>query len=243
MNILMRITLAMGLLAAILHADKIIADATLGYSIYLPSDSWVRKIKDLNHHQFYDSSFALKSIISIKRYSYDHAVYPAPESWTRANFIAYKLCVEYSILPFGAMVYYDTSSSVRQGTLWATESYATFITSDTAYESWSEFTRLTANKSYGYELYVLGDTSDMMKNIGIYAALLKMVQLPQDTVLTVSFRPLCPGKASRAVRYQTTFNRDFYDPLGRRVTNNFIYRSLSPGIYIRPGEAHMIPVQ
>ena len=226
--------------AAFLHADTIITDATLGYSIYLPSDSWVKKVKDPTHHQFYDSSFVLKSIISIKRYTYDHAVYPTPESWTLANFIAYKFCVENSFSPFGAMVYYDTSSSVRQGTLWATESYATFFTADTAYDSWSEFTRLTANKSYGYELYVLGDTADMMQNIGVYAALLKMVQVPQDTNVTVLYRPASPATPGRIAWSGQSFPRFLYDPLGRRLANDFNGHCLSPGMYIRHGTASTI---
>jgi hypothetical protein len=219
--------------AAIVHADKIISDVALGYSIYLPSDTWIRKIKDSTHHQFYDSTFGFKSILSIKRYAYNHTTYATPEEWTRANFIAYKLCVEYSFSPFGAMVYYDTASTVRQGTLWATESYATFITVDTAYSPWSEYTRFTANKTYGYELYALGDTADMMKNIGAYAALLKLVQLPQDTITAV--RPITIAPVSRPS--SRNIPPVLFDPLGRKLAAPGKSAPVA-GVYILPREGH-----
>jgi hypothetical protein len=87
-----------------LNADKVVSDSTLGYSIYLPTDSWVRVIKNQTHHQFYDTAYIYESQISIVRHSYTSTDFPTPESWTRANFIAYKLCADYSFDPWGAIL-------------------------------------------------------------------------------------------------------------------------------------------
>lgn len=53
--------ISLSLFCVPLFADKIITDPTLGYSIYLPTDTWKRVIKSSTHHQFYDTSFAYKS--------------------------------------------------------------------------------------------------------------------------------------------------------------------------------------
>lgn len=218
--------------ASSVMADKIITDATIGYSIYLPTDNWMRTIKTTDHHQFYDSTYSYKAQLSIVRHAYSTTDYANAKSWTRANFIAYKLCVEYSFNPFGAMLFYDTVTAT-QGTLWATESYATFFTLDTAIGAWSEYTRYTANSTYGYELYALGDTADMRKNIGVYSALLKLVKLPGSTPVFVL--PPATGHHGTAALKPKDANAVLFDPLGRRcggVSDRLPSRAA--GLYIWP---------
>lgn len=219
---------------AAVYADKIITDSALGYSIYLPQDSWVRYVADSNHHQFYDSTGVYRSQLSIVRHSYSPTIYPAAQDWTRANFIAYKLVVEYSVDPFGALLYYDTASTVRQDSLWATESYATFFTLDTAIGAWSEYTRFTANKMNGYELYAIGDTADMRKNIGIYAGLIQLIKLKKDATGIMQHHP---GGATviqkqRSAAYSQTVS--LFDPLGRRLSMvSAGHAPFSSGVYLR----------
>jgi hypothetical protein len=226
------IVLSMGVAAP--RANQIISDTALGYSIYLPTDSWVRVVKTVTHHQFYDTAFVYKSQISIVRHAYSPTDFPTPESWTRANFIAYKLCVEYSFDPFGAILYYDTASTVRQGISWATESYATFLTIDTTLGAWSEYTRYTARGAYGWEIYAIGDTADMMENIGVYAAILKIVTLPGDTNAKVVSRDASP--ASMSYTTSSTPGRQIvvFDPLGRRRSFISGRDGVPSGVLIQP---------
>jgi hypothetical protein len=217
-----------------LHADKIITDPTLGYSIYLPTDSWIRVVKTADHHRFYDTTFTFGSQISIVRHSYVSADYPTPENWTRANFIAYKLCVDYSFDPWAAMLYYDTASTVRQGVSWATESYATFFALDTALGAWSEYTRFTARAGYAWELYAIGDTSDMMENIGTYAGIIQLITLPGDTNAKVILRPQPVSSSIGMTGSMLTRQNRYFDPLGRKYTP-ISGRDFHPaGAFIRP---------
>lgn len=218
----------------LLHADQIITDQTLGYSIYLPADTWVRVIKSAEHHQFYDSACVYKSQVSIVRHAYASADFSTPESWTRANFIAYKLCIEYSFDPFGALLYYDTASTVRQGISWAAESYATFMTIDTTLGAWSEFTRFTARNGYGWELYAIGDTTDMMNNIGAYSAILKMITLPGDTNVKIVSRDASSTSVIYATRSPSGRQEVMVDPLGRARLSVSCRGAAPSGIFIRP---------
>jgi hypothetical protein len=219
---------------AVVHADKIITDSALGYSIYLPQDSWVRHVADSTHHQFYDSTGVYRSQISIIRHPRDPAVYPAPQDWTRANFIAYKLVVEYSVDPFGAMLYYDTASTVRQDSLWATESYATFFILDTTIGAWSEYTRFTANDRFGYELYAIGDTADMRKNIGIYAGLIQLIKLKKDASVRILRHPGAASDFRAPLHTAPSGYSRLFDPLGRRLRMAPAgSASFSAGVYLR----------
>ncbi|MBN1129680.1 MAG: hypothetical protein JXA71_11870 [Chitinispirillaceae bacterium] len=231
-----RISLSLTLLLTaifVLNAENIITDPTLGYSIYLPGDSWTRVIRNANHHQFYDTTFTYESQVSIVRHPYSSDDFPTPESWTRANFIAYKLSIDYSFDPWAAMLYYDTASTVRQGTGWATESYSTFFSLDTFCGAWSEYTRFTARKDYGWELYAIGDTADMMKNIGTYAAILLMVQLPSDSNARVIPRHIAAGQALNRSAISSKTDR-YYDPLGRMIRVRRNRASMPAGLFIMP---------
>ena len=225
-----------------LHADKTIIDSTLGYSIYLPTDSWVRVIKSPTHHQFYDTAFAYNSQISIVRHEYAPTDFPTPESWTRANFIAYKLCIDYSFDPFGAILYYDTAATVRQGISWATESYSTFLTIDTSLGAWSEYTRFTARNGYGWELYAIGDTADMMKNIGSYAGIIRLITLPGDTNTKVIPRSWTSNTVSYLNDPKSEYTRVVFDPLGRTRSLPLHRTTVPSGISIRPGQQRLMVI-
>jgi hypothetical protein len=223
--------LATGILTA--KAENIITDPTLGYSIYLPGDSWIRVVKNTNHHQFYDTSFTYQSQISIVRHSYSSTDYPTPESWTRANFIAYEFSIDYSFDPWASMLFSDTIT-VKQGTSWATESYSVFFSLDTACGAWSEYTRFTAGRGYGWELYAIGDTSDMMSNIATYAAILAMVQLPTDSNARILSRPIPAAHASKLAADANRFTDRYYDPLGRVFMVRSGHTHLPAGLFILP---------
>jgi hypothetical protein len=173
-------------------ADTLIVHTGLEYRVYLPDD-WVLEEASDSQHYFFDTTGAFASWLSIVRYDRSAADFPAPEDWTRAYFIAYKLVAQYSVDPWGAVLYYDSSATSTQGALWAPEAYAMFFALDTAVGGWSEYTRFTASGAYGYELYALGDTADMLTNLATYAAILQGIDLPgSDVAVEYRQRPVVP---------------------------------------------------
>jgi hypothetical protein len=192
------------------HADTTITDTELDYSIYLP-DNWVVEKVDGTRHHFLDTTGAYPALLSLVRYRRDPVDFPTSEEWTRAHFIAYTLTAEYSADPWGAVLYYDSTANCKQQELWAAEAYATYFTLDTALGSWAEYVRFTASGDYGYELYALSDTADLIANVGFYAGILQGIELPEESTGIV--RGLHSVTATPAVA--ATRPGCLYDPRGR----------------------------
>jgi hypothetical protein len=194
-----------------LHAARDYADQNLGYTVHLP-DNWVVDATDPSKHLFYDSTGTASGLLSIARYQRNATDFPTSREWTQAYFIAYIVAVDYSIDPWGTVLYLDSSDASTQNSLWAPEAYSRFYSLDTTLGTWDEYLRYTAAGSYGYELAALSDTADMAANIGLYAALLQSVSLPGDD--EVSVKRLAPARVGAARRAFSP--RTLVDPLGRR---------------------------
>ncbi len=152
-----------------------VSDGYLGYSIDLPAN-WVQiKTKDLQHH-FKDPSGQYPSRISIVRYAIDKADYPTPESWTQAQFLAYLIAVETSAFPFGSVAYYDSSASAKLGSDWAPEAFSILFPGD-GQRTYCEYLRYAAHGDFGYEIYALGDSADMVNRVDFYASIISTVAL------------------------------------------------------------------
>jgi hypothetical protein len=94
--------------------------------------------------------------------------------------------------------------------------------------SWAEYIRYTASNSYGYELYALSDTTDMAANVGVYAAILQGIELPEKTSSAARSRfRLTAGRPA-----MTRPNRYVFDPRGRRLIATGI--PSSPSLYLTP---------
>ena len=196
-------------------ADTTIVNASLQYTIYLP-DNWVLEEISDSQHIFYDTTFAFESRVSLVRYHRNATDYPMPDDWTRTHFIAYKLVVETTADPWGVVLYYDSSSASKQGSLWAPEMYSRFFSLDTTIGAWAEFTRFTASENYGYELYALGDTADMMTNLPAYGAIIYGIELPGSDV-AVRYIPCY----SRTLNVLTAYAKKpgIYDARGREMSS------------------------
>ena len=173
--------LGIGVLAITLFYTGAMADTTvtgtaLGISVYLP-DNWTAVQEGDTCMTFSDTTFMYRSQITCKKQVIASADYPLATSWTRSHFIAYLLVVQYSYDPFGAVLYFDSSSASTQGSLWAPEAFTEFYTLDTVLGAWNEYMRYTETGSCGYEIYAIGDTADMKQNIGMYMAIIRMIQL------------------------------------------------------------------
>lgn len=152
----------------------VVSDSNLGYSITLPSNWSQLKSKPAQHY-FRDSTKAYRSQISIVKYDIDKSSYPTPQSWTQAQFIAYKLSVETSSFPFGAIAFYDSTASAALGTHWAPEAFSVLYPAD-GDPTYCELIRYCAVGDVGYEIYAIGDSTDMVKNVDYYASIIASLE-------------------------------------------------------------------
>lgn len=220
-------------LSIYVYSGNYVTNTKLGYTIYLP-DNWICESKDSTQDYFYDTTDEYGALLSLIRYPIISADYDLPEEWTISHFIAYTMYMEY--YPFGTMLFSDSSITEKQGDFRATEIYLRFYTDDTAGYSWDEYVRYSAREGYGYEMYAIGDTSDMMTNIGIYGAILKTINIsPEISSIKNSFTQEYENLQKTNVKYAipSDISNYLYDPLGRRTSvPSLKKRGLSNGIYI-----------
>jgi hypothetical protein len=173
-----------------------VSNPVIGYTITLPSHWGLSQSKHLQDY-FRDSTRTLRSQISILRYAIDKATYPTPESWSQAQFIAYKLSVENSVFPFGAVMYYDSSAAAKIGTLWSPEAYSVLFPAD-GDPTYAEYIRYAAVGDYGYEIYAIGDSTDMSDNLDFYASVIGTLKFstPSEALAKPRWDRRVPGTAA-----------------------------------------------
>lgn len=173
-----------------------VSDSRIGYSIDLPQH-WVRDIDTVNQHTFFDTSKAYGSFVSIEMTDFSKdTIYKTPYQWTKAHFLAYLLTIRSTVStfgvpmsdPYGSVVFYDSSSSTQSG-LKSMELYAQFNSLVSSSGSWDEYVKYTAVDKKGYEIYVLGDTADMKKNIDFYIDYLNAIKI-DTTQSSIIFHPV-----------------------------------------------------
>lgn len=152
-----------------------VVDAALGYSINLPA-GWAQFKSKPAQHYFRDGAKAHPSQISIVRHEINAADYPTPKSWTEAQFVAYKLSVETSVFPFGAISYFDSSANAVLGDLWAPAAFSVLYPGD-GDPTYCEYIRYCAIGNAGYEIYAIGDSTDMTKNVDYYAGIIATIRI------------------------------------------------------------------
>lgn len=195
----------------------VVSDSALGYSISLPSN-WSQIKAKPDQHYFRDSTRAYKSQISILKYAIDKASYPTPESWTQAQFIAYMLSVETSTYPFGAVAFFDSTSKAVLGTHWAPEAFSVLYPAD-GDPTYCEFIRYCVVGDIGYEIYAIGDSTDMTKHVDFYAGIIASLTF---TPPVLSISPMRP-QGGHSIRLQS--DEAAFDLLGR-----------SSPVFRRPGD-------
>jgi len=182
-----------------------VSDPIIGYAITLPAHWSLAQSKPLQDY-FRDSTRAYHSQISILRYDIDKSTYPTPESWSQAQFIAYKLSVENSVFPYGAVMYYDSSSAAKLGTVWAPEAYSMLYPAD-GDPTYSEYIRYCAVGDFGYEIYAIGDSTDMTNHLDFYAGVISSLQFST---------PIAGLAAPVARRVPGTPADHWFDAMGRK---------------------------
>jgi hypothetical protein len=186
-----------------------VADSSMGYAITLPA-SWSQVKAKTQQHYFRDSTRHYRSQISIVRYDIDKETYPTPESWSQAQFIAYKVSVETSVYPFGAIGYYDSSSAATLGGIWSPEAFSVLYPAD-GDPTYCEFIRYCAIGNSGYEIYAIGDSTDMANNVDFYAGVIGTLRFTPTASLAK------PRGGARSNRGPALIEARQYDPIGRAV--------------------------
>ncbi len=213
-------------------ADTTFTSTRLGYKSYLP-DNWICEPTDSAQDYFYDTTGTYGALLSIVRYPMDTNMYPNSEEWTISHYIAYIMYMDY--YPFGTVLFSDSSATEKQGDLQATEIYLRFYTDDTLDYAWDEYIRYTATKNYGYELYAIGDTNDMSQNIGLYGAILKIIEI-NENLTPIVVDKIQPEKSLHVIKslYRlSNLSRALYTVQGRRVSTDVLQNNrVSQGIYI-----------
>lgn len=172
-------TVLCGLLAATVACADV-SNPEIGYSLSLPAHWSQVKSKPVQDY-FRDSTRVYKSQLSIVRYSIDKADYPTPQSWTQAQFIAYKLSVETSVYPFGAVTFYDSTQAAKIGAVWSPEAMSILYPAD-GDPTYVEYIRYCAIGDFGYEIYAIGDSTDMIKNVDYYAGIIATLKFTTPVV-------------------------------------------------------------
>ena len=171
----------------------VVSDSGLGYSITLPSH-WSQLKSKPSQHYFRDSTRAYRGQISIVKYDIDKSGYPTPQSWTQAHFIAYKLSIETSSYPFGAIAFYDSTAKAALGAHWAPEAFSVLYPAD-GDPTYCEFIRYCAVGNVGYEIYAIGDSTDMIKNVDYYASIIATLEFTTP-VLSITPKRLVGGQSA-----------------------------------------------
>ncbi len=214
-----------------------VSDSKIGYSVDLPQN-WVRDIDTVNQHTFFDTSKTYSSFVVIQMTDFSKdTLYKSPLQWTKSHFLAYLLTIRSTVStlgipmsdPYGSVVFYDSSSSTQSG-LRSMELYAQFNSLISNSGSWDEYIKYTEVNKKGYEIYVLGDTTEMKKNIDFYIDLVNSIKI-DTTPASIRFHPVQKSNKVSIGIYQPEM---LFDIMGRRVIENSAKdsRVLSNGMII-----------
>lgn len=162
-------TLIVSLFVSVLSANTLVSDQNLKLHGYIPNgwvfytDNDTLTMADTSKEQKYNS------FLYITRYSLNGET---PDDWTRSFFIAQKMSYDYSLHSFSSVIFFDTSSNSKHQSAWAPQIYSRCSSADTAKIAWDEYIYFTSINGYGYEFLAIGDTTDMISNIGDYMDIL-----------------------------------------------------------------------
>ncbi|MBD3314277.1 MAG: hypothetical protein GF344_00690 [Chitinivibrionales bacterium] len=148
----------------------------LGYTIDLP-EGWVAIQESDTQDIFFDTSQSPNSYLSVVSHAWQSDKWTEDESWTRSHLIGYLITAEHGANPWGDVVFYDSTASATLGDLWAPEVYTKFYWADTTTKAWAEYIIFASRNQVGYELYAVGDTTDMNNNGPVYSAILRSVNI------------------------------------------------------------------
>jgi hypothetical protein len=196
--------------------------SALGYSIELP-DGWEHMGESDSQDVFYDAAGGAKSYLSVIRHPWQSGEWSGDESWTRSHLISYLITARLGSNPWGSVVWYDSSSSAATlGDLWAPEAYTRFFSADaTAENAWGEYIIFTSSNQVGYEIYAIGDTTDMNTNVITYSSILRSIRIVPNDNANTALRPM-----NQSIHTPATMRR--FDLRGRLLPRSDAPRS-TPG--------------
>lgn len=167
-----------------ISANTLVENQALGLRCYLPS-GWEMTVENdtvLSFTNSTDTNYG--AICLLTRHSLDGET---PTDWTRSFFIAQKMLYDYSVQNFSRIIFYDSSVNSKQQNSWAPAMYTRCVNADTVDYTWDEYVYFTSINGYGYEFCVLGDTSDMERNIDYYSDFLHGIIINNGTTASSNF--------------------------------------------------------
>ncbi|KMQ50011.1 hypothetical protein CHISP_3100 [Chitinispirillum alkaliphilum] len=210
-----------------------ISNNQLNYSILIPHN-WIVQEVSSEEHRFFDTTGEYRAQIGIVRHKFSNNDFQDSKEWTLVNYMAYELSAEYSHNPIGFVIYADSSSELIQpDSLRAAEIYARFCYLSDPALYWDEYIRFAATDTFGYEMYVIGDTADMARNVGLYAAIIQNIVLPAESAEKSNIRRFENRGASPSTTYQPA--KQIFDLRGRRIPNSNRGQT-TQGVYINKEE-------
>jgi hypothetical protein len=205
--------------------SAVLADIGFSFSAQVDAEWRLEKI-DSSTLCIYNSDAAKKTKLYIERIVVDTISVIKDNERAQMYFLSnYALAKQYGIVQ-----YYDSSTSLRQGTLRAYEMFAYY--KDVVHGTnqwWAEISRWCAVGNFVFELTVLGDTADVNHNSKKYKSLLNGIQ--------VGFPPT---KANEPVRYkcvqQPAGKKIYtYDLFGRKTNNGVaLEHKVAAGCFAAP---------
>jgi hypothetical protein len=153
--------------------DRLLQDLTFPYRIVCNA-TWVEEIKNDTILVLKNSAPGKKTCLQLKKYTLDTTFYFNNNDWSRLNYIVNK---ELAIAA-GRLIFTDTGMTKKLGNYRAFEMFASFSQKtdvDTIW--WSEYSRWTDYRGFGYLASIIGDTSDMKENYASYKTLMDSISI------------------------------------------------------------------
>lgn len=204
-----RKTLLLLIIATSFAKSAVLSDNGFSFSAQVDAEWKLEKI-DSSTLCIFNSDVTKKTKLYIERIVVDTISVIKADERAQTYFLSY-----YTIAKqYGVVQYFDSSTSIRQGTLRAYEMFTYYRDAvNGTNQWWAEFSRWCAIGSYVFELTVLGDTADVNHNYAKYKRLLNSIQVDNPST-KISRAVICRHvlqPAGKAV--------SIYDLFGRKIND------------------------
>lgn len=167
----------------IIYSEEILDDS---FSIKATLDNtWKYDSIDSVTRFLYDDSRFFKSYIYIEKIPINESIVLEDDEYAQMYFLTNLSIAK----QFGTVQYYDTSTSIKQGTVRAYELFAFYYkdTTNGMRITWAELGRWSKKGKHIYQITVLGDTTDIVNNLSQYQNIINLIHIT-DHCKNIHFR-------------------------------------------------------
>jgi hypothetical protein len=210
---------------AVSVSSTVLTDVGFAFSAQVDAEWRLEKI-DSSTLCIYNSDITKKTKLYIERIVVDTISVIKDNERAQMYFLSnYAVAKQYGIVQS-----FDSSTTLRQGSLRAYELYAYFKdTANGTNQWWAEISRWCAIENYVFELTVMGDTADVNNNGKRYKSMLNGIQVGYSS--TKISKPVF----FRFVQQPVGNVVDVYDLFGRKMDNgDKLMRCAATGCFVAP---------